>query len=243
MCWSWGRRACGRGCRLLVRGDDPCGSVHPTRAEPSPTRKGGPLLAFLIVCLVLVGILDLILWICIGYVLLAGPSSGSAGDPAPRASASGGAVASTAPADEEDAGEEGREALLAYIQDMAEPVKLENAFWESQNSAWGNGDIEDTDAAYAELSERAIPLCRQLNEAVQAISPGDPDISAIHALYLDCAAKALEGVEAQASALNSQDADQFSAANDLIDEANEVGASYAQALQALARERGVDLNG
>lgn len=215
--------------------------LHPTRARSSP-RKGGPLLVFLIVCLVLVGVLDLILWICIGYTLLAGPSGDNAGNPVPRASASGGAVASAASAGEEDAGEEGREALLAYLQDMAEPTNLENAFRESQNSIIGNDDMDDA-AAYAELSERAIPLCRQLNEAVRAISPSDPDISALHAIYLDYAAKALEGLEAQASALSSQDADQFSAANDLIDEATELGASYAQALQALARERGVDLNG
>lgn len=215
--------------------------LHPTRARSSP-RKGGPLLVSLIVCLVLVGALDLILWICIGYTLLAGPSGGNAGNPVPRASASGGAVTSAAPAGEEDAGEEGREALLAYLQDMAEPINLENAFRESQNSIIGNDDMDDA-AAYAELSERAIPLCRQLNEAVQAISPSDPDISALHALYLDYAAKALEGLEAQASALSNQDADQFSAANDLIDEATELGARGRQVLQALARERGVDLNG
>lgn len=215
--------------------------LHPTRARSSP-RKGGPLLVFLIVCLVLVGVLDLILWICIGYTLLAGPSGDNAGNPVPRVPASGGAVASEAPVGEEDASEEGREALLAYLQDMAEPTNLENAFRESQNSIIGNDDMDDA-AAYAELSERAIPLCRQLNEAVRAISPSDPDISALHAIYLDYAAKALEGLEAQASALSSQDADQFSAANDLIDEATELGASYAQALQALARERGVDLNG
>lgn len=215
--------------------------LHPTRARSSP-RKGGPLLVSLIVCLVLVGVLDLILWICIGYTLLAGPSGGNAGNPVPRASASGGAVTSAAPAGEEDAGEEGREALLAYLQDMAEPINLENAFRESQNSIIGNDDMDDA-AAYAELSERAIPLCRQLNEAVQAISPSDPDISALHALYLDYAAKALEGLEAQASALSNQDADQFSAANDLIDEATELGARGRQVLQALARERGVDLNG
>lgn len=215
--------------------------LHPTRARSSP-RKGGPLLVSLIVCLVLVGVLDLILWICIGYTLLAGPSGGNAGNPVPRASASGGAVTSAAPAGEEDAGEEGREALLAYLQDMAEPINLENAFRESQNSIIGNDDMDDA-AAYAELSERAIPLCRQLNEAVQAISPSDPDISALHALYLDYAAKALEGLEAQASALSNQDADQFSAANDLIDEATELGARGRQVLQALAQERGVDLNG
>lgn len=215
--------------------------LHPTRARSSP-RKGGPLLVSLIVCLVLVGVLDLILWICIGYTLLATPSGGNAGNPVPRASASGGAVTSAAPAGEEDTGEEGREALLAYLQDMAEPINLENAFRESQNSIIGNDDMDDA-AAYAELSERAIPLCRQLNEAVQAISPSDPDISALHALYLDYAAKALEGLEAQASALSNQDADQFSAANDLIDEATELGARGRQVLQALARERGVDLNG
>lgn len=215
--------------------------LHPTRARSSP-RKGGPLLVFLIVCLVLVGVLDLILWISIGYTLLAGPSGDNAGNPVPRASASGGAVASEAPAGEEDASEEGREALLAYIQDMAEPGNLENAFRESQNSIIGNDDMDDA-AAYAELSERAIPLCRQLNEAVRAISPSDPDISALHAIYLDYAAKALEGLEAQASALSSQDADQFSAANDLINEATELGAHGRQVLQALARERGVDLNG
>lgn len=214
--------------------------LHPTRARSAP-RKGGPLLVSLIVCLVLVGVLDLILWICIGYTLLATPSGGNAGNPVPRASASGGAVTSVAPAGEEDTGEEGREALLAYLQDMAEPINLENAFQESQNSIIGNDDMDDA-AAYAELSERAIPLCRQLNEAVQAISPSDPDISALHALYLDYAAKALEGLEAQASALSNQDADQFSAANDLIDEATELGARGRQVLQALARERGVDLN-
>lgn len=216
--------------------------LHPTRARSSP-RKGGPLLVFLIVCLVLVGVLDLILWISIGYTLLGGPSGDNAGNPVPRASASGGAVASEAPAGEEDASEEGREALLAYIQDMAEPGNLENAFRESQDNALGDGDIEDTDAAYAELSERAIPLCRQLNEAVRAISPSDPDISALHALYLDYAAKALEGLETQASALSRQDAGQASAAKDLINEANELGASFEQTLRALARERGVDLNG
>lgn len=215
--------------------------LHPTRARSSP-RKGGPLLVFLIVCLVLVGVLDLILWICIGYTLLAGPSGDNAGNPVPRASASGGAVASAASAGEEDAGEEGREALLAYLQDMAEPTNLENAFRESQNSIIGNDDMDDA-AAYAELSERAIPLCRQLNEAVRAISPSDPDISALHAIYLDYAAKALGGLEAQASALSSQDAGQASAAKDLINEANELGASFEQTLRALARERGVDLNG
>lgn len=88
-------------------------AAAPLRAE-TPARKGSPLLTFLIVLLILVGIADVILWGIVGYYSLQNYLNGGGGEP------SGVTISGTLTQGASDSGaasgdEAKREALEAYI--------------------------------------------------------------------------------------------------------------------------------
>lgn len=207
------------------------------REDPGKSRKGSPLLVFLTVLLVLVGIADLILWSVVGYYFLLSRQSGSGGALVQVVSAAG------APAGDAAAsgGGEGREELLSYIQEMSGVMEQENAVLESYGSVSG-ANYTDDNAMYTEVSQHTIPLCQELNEKVLAIAPSDAEIAEAHEIYRDYITKHLNAYTMLTSALSSQDAAQASEANDLINEANDLAVRYQQALRSLAEERDVPLN-
>lgn len=209
------------------------GNVQAAPKAPSIPRQRSPLLAFLIVLLVLVGIGDILLWGMAGYYFVQEIRDGhSAG--ITQSSASSGAAAGG-----EDS--EKQEALLAYLQEMSEVGNLENEMRESNASVVGENYTDDA-AMYAEISEHTLPLCRQIDEKTAAIVPSDPEILQLHEIYRDYVTKCLNGFNMLTSALEDQDAAKADEANTLINETVDLGTNFQQVLRSLAEERGVTLN-
>lgn len=205
----------------------------PVQAAPAEApRTGSALVVFLTVLLVLVGIADVILWGIAGYYLLLNAADGG-GEPA--------RVVSGEPAasDTGSGGEAKREALEAYLREMSDVVKLETEMRESHARAI---EAEEGTAAYAELTEHAIPLCQQMNESVLKISSSDPEIGELCEMYRDYVTKYLNSLNTLASAVENGDTALVNEANSQVNEASDVVASYVQKLQTLSAERNVPLN-
>lgn len=172
----------------------PAVETAPAERPAPPARKGSPLVTVLTVLLILVGIADLFLWGLAGYYLLQGPQTPSGGGTVQSAPAGGtsaqsapagaspqstppGGAASPAPPTPgggDDAA--GREALEAYIQSVSTIVTLEDQVQASFGSVSGTNFTDDP-TMYTEITENTVPLCQQLNEAVLAINPSDPEIA------------------------------------------------------------------
>lgn len=201
----------------------------PVQAAPAEApRKGSALVVFLTVLLVLVGIADVILWGIAGYYLLLNAADGG-GEPARVVAAS----------DTGSGDEAKREALEAYLREMSDVVKLETEMRESHARAI---EAEKGAAAYAELTEHAIPLCQQMNESVLKISSSDPEIGELCEMYRDYVTKYLNSLNTLASAVENGDTALVNEANSQVNEASDVVASYVQKLQTLSAERNVPLN-
>lgn len=205
----------------------------PVQAAPAEApRKGSALVVFLTVLLVLVGIADVILWGIAGYYLLLNAADGG-GEPAQVVSGEP-AASDTGSGDEAK-----REALEAYLREMSDVVKLETEMRESHARAI---EAEEGAAAYAELTEHAIPLCQQMNESVLKISSSDPEIGELCEMYRDYVTKYLNSLNTLASAVENGDTALVNEANSQVNEASDVVASYVQKLQTLSAERNVPLN-
>lgn len=216
---------------------------EPAAPETADTAKNkNPLLVVLTVLLILVGIIDLALWGVVGYYAFqsaqqSAPSNGTQTD--------GGAPASveTPAGDGEDSDDDGkREALIAYIQDLAELESLETEMLESFASVSGENYTDD-EAMYTEITERTLPLCQQMNEKVSEIVPGDSEIEELCNMHQDYVARWLNALTMTVSALSSQDAAQAAEANNQMRAADDLATEFHQALRSLAEERNVSLDG
>lgn len=213
-------------------------------AEPpasGASREGSPLLAFLIVLLILVGIADMILWGVVGYYFLQNDRNSSGGAPVqttPAAVTPSGAEETGSPADGDEVK---REALIAYIEELNEIAPLEDAMRESLASVIGTNYTDDA-VMYAEITERTLPLCQQMNERILEIVPGDAEIGALCEMHRNYATKCLNALNAILSALDNQDDAQFDEANSLLNETFSMGPDFRLTLQRLAEERNVPLN-
>ena len=209
----------------------------PVQAAPAEApRKGSALVVFLTVLLVLVGIADVILWGIAGYYLLLNAADGG-GEPARVVSGEPAQSASDTGTASDDGAK--REALEAYIREMSDVVKLETEMRESHARAI---EADEGAAAYAELTEHAIPLCQQMNESVLKISSSDPEIGELCEMYRDYVTKYLNSLNTLASAVENGDTALVNEANSQVNEASDVVASYVQKLQTLSAERNVPLN-
>ena len=218
--------------------------TNPSQSAPAvdrAARDGSPLLVVLTVILILIGIIDVVLWGVVGYYALQGtqqsvPPNGAAdgGEPA----ASNGEPASDGEASDSA---EKREALMAYIQELAEIEPLEAEVMESFASVSGTNYTDD-DTMYAEITERTLPLCQQMNEKVLEIVSGDPEIEELCKMHRDYVTKWLNALGTLASALSNQDTAQATEANNQINAANDLAADFQQAVRSLAEERNVTLN-
>lgn len=207
----------------------------PAPVQPAPARKGSPLLTFLTVLLVLVGVADAILWGVVGYHALRNYLDGNGGQPAQAVSAEGTANGG------ETGGAEEQEALLAYLQEIDEAWDLATEVTGRWNRIQNESGMDDA-AIYTEISENLLPLCRQLKEKVDAVAPSDPEISEVHAIYRQNAAEYLDAMTMLLSALNNQDEAQLEEASDLFTQTIASATSYNQGIQRLADARNVPLD-
>lgn len=215
-------------------------AAAPASAAPRKPKKDSPLLPILTVFLIMVGIADAVLWGVAGYYFFQNSKSEtpavqdvSAGGAPAQNTASGGGETS-------DDDEAKREALEAYIREIADAAKVENEMRESQAKAIEADAGAD---AYVELTERTIPLCQQLNERVLKITSRDPEIGELCEMYRDYVTKYLNSLNTLASAVENEDTALVNEANVLVNEASDVAMNHVQKLQALAEERNVSLNG
>lgn len=210
-------------------------------AAPDTKKKGSPLLVFLTVLLILVGILDAMLWGVAGYYLLQKNARiGTGGTAAQSASTGGAPVQGGSGSDASSDDEAKREALEAYIRELVKIADLETEVVASQNSVVAENYTDDA-TLYAEFTGRTLLLCQQLVEKSSAISSDDPEIAELHKIYQDWAKLFLDSTTTMISAIDNQDqagSDQY---EKLRDEASQLENRYKQGLQTLAKARGVSL--
>lgn len=132
-----------------------------------------------------------------------------------------------------------QDALLDYInKDLVEIGEIESKMLESYNSVSGVNYTDDQ-TMYDELIEVTLPLCQELTEAVQNISPDDTEIARVHNIYRKYVTKCLNAFAMMISALETQDVSQVVSANDLLTEGSDLALDFQEALQKLADERDV----
>lgn len=195
------------------------------------SQRGSPLVTFLIVLLFLVGISDAFLWGVVCHYSFCSTYRES----------NEGLTQGAANTGETDSNREKKEALISYLREMSEIDTLEAEMLKSYASVTGTNYTDD-DAMYTEISEHTLRLCRQWEEKIVAIVPGDPEISEVHAIYRDHSTNFMNALNMIASALANQDTAQVTEANNLINETNDLKVSYQQAVRKLAEERGVSLS-
>ena len=125
-------------------------------ATPETKQKSSPLLVFLTVLLILVGIIDAMLWGVAGYYLLQKNVQIGSGGGAVQSASSGGAPAqdgSGSDVSSDDAAK--REAMEAYIREMAKIADLETEVLASHNSVVAENYTDDA-AVYAEFTGRTL---------------------------------------------------------------------------------------
>ncbi len=210
-------------------------------ATPETKQKSSPLLVFLTVLLILVGIIDAMLWGVAGYYLLQKNVQIGSGGGAVQSASSGGAPAqdgSGSDVSSDDAAK--REAMEAYIREMAKIADLETEVLASHNSVVAE-NYTDAAAVYAEFTGRTLSLCQQLVEKSPAISSDDPEIAELHKIYQDWANLLLDSITTMISAIDNQDQAGSDEYEKLRNEASQLENRYKQGLQTLAKERGVSL--
>lgn len=210
-------------------------------ATPETKQKSSPLLVFLTVLLILVGIIDAMLWGVAGYYLLQKNVQIGSGGGAVQSASSGGAPAqdgSGSDVSSDDAAK--REAMEAYIREMAKIADLETEVLASHNSVVAENYTDDA-AVYAEFTGRTLSLCQQLVEKSSAISSDGPEIAELHKIYQDWANLLLDSITTMISAIDNQDQAGSDEYEKLRNEASQLENRYKQGLQTLAKERGVSL--
>lgn len=210
-------------------------------ATPETKQKSSPLLVFLTVLLILVGIIDAMLWGVAGYYLLQKNVQIGTGGGAAQSASSGGAPAQGGSGPDASSDDEAkREALEAYIREMVKIVDLETEVLASHNSVVAENYTDDA-AVYAEFTGRTLSLCQQLVEKSSAISSDDPEIAELHKIYQDWANLLLDSITTMISAIDNQDQAGSDEYEKLRNEASQLENRYKQGLQTLAKERGVSL--
>lgn len=220
-----------------------------TVSEPEPvsaddSRRNSPLVVFLTVLLILVGMIESALLGIAGYCAFQN-SRGVGGGATVQSVPSGGTASNSGAASgggQASDGAEAQEALTSYIQQMSGVLEQAQAVTDSFGSVSGTSYTDD-ESMYNEVSQNTIPLCQRLNEMALAITTRDAEISSLHATFRDYVTKMLNALGMLTSALSEQDAARSAEANDLINEANDLATSYQQQLQRLAQQRGVSLTG
>ncbi|WP_295735258.1 hypothetical protein [uncultured Oscillibacter sp.] len=216
-------------------------AAAPASAAPRKPKKDSPLLPVLTILLILVGIADAVLWGVVGYYLYQNAQRGDSSAP-PQTALTDGTPAQSGSGDDASSDDDAkREALEEYIRQVREFAEVEQDMLNSRKSVTGTNYTDDA-TAYTEITERTTPLCQQLYDMVMEINPADPEISALHENYQDCAQKYLDTVALMSSALSNQDMTQVSEANDLMNETENLVQSYKRELKRLAEEWNVKMN-
>ncbi len=193
--------------------------------DAGPSRKGSPLLVFLTVLLILIGIADVILWGVVGYYFLQG--SWSRDTEAAQTALTGGEAAS--------GGAEGQDPLAVYIQEMQE-------IWErhdEERDYYNSIKEMDEDTFYAELTQRTTPAYRQIFEDAAKVTSEDPEVEKLCEMFQKFGVKRLGDCEAQTSAIEDQSWISQIKTNLSIAATNHYRNSYWKAVRKLAEERGI----
>ncbi len=138
---------------------------------------------------------------------------------------------------------EKQDAIVNYINnDLAKLGEAEAAFMESYASVSGDNYTDDA-TMLAEFSENTVILARKLSDLATEMSGEitDTDVLNVHKIYMNGSSKFLSALTTMIAALENQDYEKMTAANESINEANNLMLEYSTAVKALAEENGVVL--
>jgi len=238
-------------------------AVPPSSQASDDDRKGSPLLVFLTVLLVLVGIADAILWgIVACYFLRCADKE----EPPQAAAVSGeltdsGAVdngaeaGGAAPDDGEEPPEsepladsveggsdkESLDPVAAYIRDMGDILSRHR---EAEDLFSGNFHYDTPVSDIAELMGQVTPVIRQVVEDAEKVTSDDPEIRGLHQEFRESVRNQLEACEMIDSEIKNDhpEPEELSHAGDIFGQGAmmDIRTVYMAELAAMAQERGID---
>ena len=136
-----------------------------------------------------------------------------------------------------------QDAILKYInEDLASLTELETLFYDSYSSVSGDNYTDD-ETMYEELSNNTVIYARQLSDAATNLSSGikDSDLLAVHKLYMEASTNNLNAITMIMAALENQDYEQVSAANELLGKANTLLIDFSDQLNTLAEANDITI--
>ncbi len=134
-----------------------------------------------------------------------------------------------------------QDAIIDYVNnDVAALGVAEEAFLNSYASVTGDNYTDD-ETMYVELTENTIILARELSNLATDIAGEitDTEILEVHKIYMNASNKYLTAMGEIISALEAQDYEKISVANETLGEANNLMIDFAPALKTLAEANGV----
>ena len=129
--------------------------------------------------------------------------------------------------------------LLDYINnDITEMQELDSEVIDLYERARNS---EDDYAMYEILIDEVIPKSRELIDEAEAIQIETKEVQEIHEVYLDAINKQDQAFTLMLSALENQDFEIMTQANEKLDEARKLQRQYESALKALAKKHDVEI--
>lgn len=127
------------------------------------------------------------------------------------------------------------EELPAARTDHDSAVNLYNAYF-------AEGSDEDLDAYKSTLQDTAIPTMEKCIQTISAIEVETEEVQALKDAYLQSAQKECEAMKMVVSAIDGQNEDYLTQADNLISEAATLMRDYQTKLQTIAQEQGIVVN-
>lgn len=98
---------------------------------------------------------------------------------------------------------------------------------------------------YQEFTSKTLTLARKLNDKSVDVAGtlNNEEILSVHKVYMNCCTKYLNVITTIISALEAQDINQMTTANNTLNEANSLAIDYKNQLNSLAEKYNIKIKG
>ncbi|MEG3071084.1 MAG: hypothetical protein RQM92_09920 [Candidatus Syntrophopropionicum ammoniitolerans] len=134
-----------------------------------------------------------------------------------------------------------QEDLLNYLNEQTPRLAaMENEVVEELDSVIGKNYSNDIET-YQVIVDKVIPGYRDFMEALEAVKPATPEVVGLHEIYIDAVNKQFNAIVQISAAIENQDTNLISHANEKLSEGRKGIRTYENELQALAQKHNVVL--
>ncbi len=134
------------------------------------------------------------------------------------------------------------EALLNYINGDLVAIAEKEKVVTSEYGAVSGDNFTDDSTMYEAISNVIIPASNELIEVAEAIEIEDSGIRDVHEYYIESINTQHEAFTMILDAIDDQDAELMTSANDLLSEARALGQTFSDELSELCEAYSVELS-